>query len=501
MGKATIIEAQNSNTVYEEGKSKGTLGKLKGIFADYRHGTRNSDRLYTEELWDNRVFGSPDVMEALQTKTLFGELDHPEGDRCETLAKNAAITITKLEKKPDEGVIYGEAEILDTPTGRIVKALADSGAQLGISSRGMGEEVYREGKNIIDPDTYDFITFDVVVTPANTKARVSLTESKHLNKLTESLQKEIKESETSNQLSQIKTVLENTNIENKNVLLKQVENKIKTLNKPVNDKLTEANRTLALNLLKKKFTEQTNTLQQTIQTSEQIAKENETLIEEKTKLENSNKQLIEEKQFLDESRTTMKTKLKEAKVQIDTLNKNIKDMETSDKNAISQNTIVLQKQLQLAINKAKKLESDNKQLQENNKKLNENNDTLHTQLTNLHKINEKMSKNLEANSKIILEGKKQINTLQNKIKTLEEQKVIVQDKNNKLTTKLTENKKLEEQNTVQLQNRVKELEEELNRFSKLSFNPVGASSIIAENFKETQYTQEELDLINAIANK
>ena len=175
MGKATIIEAQNSNTVYEQGKSKGTLGKLKGIFADYKHGTRNSDRLYTEELWDNRVFGSPDVMEALQTKTLFGELDHPEGDRCETLAKNAAITITKLEKRPDEGVIYGEAEILDTPTGRIVKALADSGAQLGISSRGMGEEIYQEGKNIIDPETYDFITFDVVVTPANTKARVALT--------------------------------------------------------------------------------------------------------------------------------------------------------------------------------------------------------------------------------------------------------------------------------------------------------------------------------------
>ena len=212
MGKATIIEAQNSNTVYEEGKSKGILGKLKGIFADYKHGTRNADRLYTEELWDNRVFGSEDVMEALETKTLFGELDHPEGDRCETLAKNAAITITKLEKRPEEGVIYGEAEILDTPTGRIVKALADSGAKLGISSRGMGEEIYQEGKNIIDPETYDFITFDVVVTPANTKARVALTESKHISKLTESLQKEIDEAETANQLNQIKTVAECTSL-------------------------------------------------------------------------------------------------------------------------------------------------------------------------------------------------------------------------------------------------------------------------------------------------
>ena len=98
MGKATIIEAQSSNTVYEKG-NKGILGKLKGIFADYKHGTRNADRLYTEELWDNRVFGSDDVMEALRTKTLFGELDHPEGDRCETLAKNAAITRKETRRR------------------------------------------------------------------------------------------------------------------------------------------------------------------------------------------------------------------------------------------------------------------------------------------------------------------------------------------------------------------------------------------------------------------
>ena len=45
MGKATIIEAQNSNTVYEEGKQSGILGKLKGIFADYKNGTRNADKI------------------------------------------------------------------------------------------------------------------------------------------------------------------------------------------------------------------------------------------------------------------------------------------------------------------------------------------------------------------------------------------------------------------------------------------------------------------------
>ena len=68
--------------------------------------------------------------------------------------------------------------MLDTPSGRTLKALVDSGAHMGISSRGIGEEIISNGQTIIDPDTYDFITFDVVVTPANKGARLSLVEGK-----------------------------------------------------------------------------------------------------------------------------------------------------------------------------------------------------------------------------------------------------------------------------------------------------------------------------------
>ena len=315
MGKATIIEAQNSQTTFEDNKNKtnsGILGHLKGIFADYKNGTRNSDRLYTEELWDNRVFGSEDVMEALETKTLFGELDHPEGDRCETLAKNAAISITKLEKKPSEGVIYGEADILDTPTGRIVKALADSGAKLGISSRGMGEEIYVNGQNIIDPDTYDFITFDVVVTPANTKARVSLTESKKFDKLTENFKKEIMESETENQLNQIKTVIKNSNIGNRDELVSLVESKLNTFNKPATNKITEANRRIALNLLKSKYNDVKAQLSESMVASKSLSDEN--------------KKLIENKIFLENSRETLKNTIKEENLKINNLENTNKEL-------------------------------------------------------------------------------------------------------------------------------------------------------------------------------
>ena len=72
---------------------------------------------------------------------------------------------------------------------------------------------------------------------------------------------------------------------------------------------------------------------------------------------------------------------------------------------------------------------------------------------------------------------------------------------NTLNQKLTENKKLQEQQTKQLQNKVNELEEELKRFSKLSFNPINADSIITENYKQTQYTDEELQLLDALIKK
>ena len=497
MGKATIIEAQNSNTVYEEGKSNsGILGKLKGIFADYKNGTRNSDRLYTEELWDNRVFGSEDVMEALETKTLFGELDHPEGDRCETLAKNAAITITKLEKRPDEGVIYGEAEILDTPTGRIVKALADSGAKLGISSRGMGEEVFVDGQNIIDPETYDFITFDVVVTPANTKARVALTESKHLSKLTENFKKEIVESETANQLNQLKTVVESVNMSNKEELVNMITSKLETFNKPaVSGKLTEANKQLALNLIKTKYLETKLQLEESTKATESLADEN--------------KKLIEEKEFLDNSRLTLKGKLKESLAQIKAINEDLEEMKKANTSIVNEN-----KELKSAKVLAEKLEQEkllrnnhisNMKLENETKtykaeinKLNESLELKDKQITKLTEAKAESDRKVNEYSKILTENKR----LLDEVKQLKANAQVSQSKLQE--SKLQESKKIKEleMQIRDLQRKNNKMVEAQDRFSKLSFNPVGTVKAIAENFQQdSDFDAEDIELFNALTGK
>ena len=506
MGKATIIEAQNSETVFEQGNNKGILGKLKGVFADYKHGTRNSDRLYSEELWDNRVFGSEDVMEALETKTLFGELDHPEGDRCETLAKNAAISIVKLEKRPDEGVIYGEAEILDTPTGRIVKALADSGAKLGVSSRGMGEEVFVDGQNIIDPDTYDFITFDVVVTPANTKARVELTESKQISKLTESLKKEINDAETENQLNQIRNVVENINVSNKNELVDLVENKLNTFNKTIPNKLTEANKNIALKLLKQRYEESQGQLNEALAQNNQLADENA--------------KLLDENKFLKQSRDNVRAKLGESKKVNAELNaslveaKNVEPIEDTTKlneakaelEKANATIRILNRQLKTENSKHKEMLLKSRQV--SNKKAELNNDKLNSQIAELtESVNAKqvkIDKLIESNkikqdkinkyARVIVENKE-----------LKEKVLKLENAQKQHQAKLTESKLQETKKIRALEAKVRELEannakmeEAQARFSKLSFDPVGTIKVVAENFNTDDFDQEDIELYNAL---
>ena len=54
---------------------------------------------------------------------------------------------------PDKNFI-GEAKIMSTPMGEIVKSLMDEGAKLGVSSRGMGSLQQKKGANYVRDDFY-----------------------------------------------------------------------------------------------------------------------------------------------------------------------------------------------------------------------------------------------------------------------------------------------------------------------------------------------------------
>ena len=114
--------------------------------------------------------------------------------------------------------------------------------------------------------------------------------------------------------------------------------------------------------------------------------------------------------------------------------------------------------------------------------------------------NTDVTETINKNRKIILEAQ-QVNTqLSEKIKMLEAKQI---ESNKKLTeSKLNESKEIkslkEQINKLQSQN--SQLQEAQDRFSKLSFNPIGTVEAVAENFNEETYSQDEIDLFNALTN-
>lgn len=460
MGKSMIIEAQDSSLVYENGQ-KGVLGKLSGVFANFRTGTRNGGRLYNEELVDKRIFGNEDVMEALETRTLFGELDHPEGDRCETLAQNAAVSIIKLEKDADEGVVKGEALILDTPSGRTLKALVDSGAHMGISSRGIGEEIMREGQTIIDPDTYDFITFDIVVTPANKGARLSLVEGKQRDtKLYKSLEKEINECNSLNQLDQLSKVVEAHIPVGKAKLNKLIETRIATLtsDEDITDEQSEDINVGNEDIIPEKVQESKAKEQiRAILNEQRLA--NIELQEASAKLLEENKALLERVEKAEKSNKLLEAKLLESRKLEKESKSNIGKLEENNEEIIRKLKKINESKIknieETYKDEIKSLKESLEASQAENGKLLEANKLLGKKMVeSKNKLDETNSKLEEANSLL--------NEKANQVKLLENQ---LQAANTANKSKLEESKKLKDQEVTSLRN---QLEEAQNHISKLN---------------------------------
>lgn len=102
----------------------------------------------------------------------LGELDHP--DSSVVNLNNVSHNVLEMNWKGND--LVGTVEILNTPSGNILKALFQSGIRLGISSRGMGsvKEVMREGNaTLIVQDDFDLIAFDFVSNPSTHGAFLS----------------------------------------------------------------------------------------------------------------------------------------------------------------------------------------------------------------------------------------------------------------------------------------------------------------------------------------
>jgi hypothetical protein len=106
----------------------------------------------------------------------LGELDHPE-DSVINL-KNASHMITEVWWEGN--AVMGKAKVLDTPSGKILRSLVESGVTLGISSRGMGSVTESNGQTTVEDD-FQLICFDFVSEPSTPGAFMMKEAKEHGN--------------------------------------------------------------------------------------------------------------------------------------------------------------------------------------------------------------------------------------------------------------------------------------------------------------------------------
>jgi hypothetical protein len=161
-----ISEAVEEVEYITEEKESGEKNyKIRGIFMQADIKNRNG-RIYPMEVLDEEV--KKYNKNFIEQKRAFGELGHPDGPTVNL--ERVSHMITSL--KPDGKNFIGEAKIMDTPMGKIVKNLMDEGAKLGVSSRGMGSLRQKGGANVVSDDFYLATAADIVADPSAPNAFV-----------------------------------------------------------------------------------------------------------------------------------------------------------------------------------------------------------------------------------------------------------------------------------------------------------------------------------------
>ena len=139
--------------------------RIRGVFLQAEVKNRNG-RIYPMPVLEKEV--SRYNKEYVNKNRAFGELGHPDGPTVNL--ERVSHMITKLH--PDGKNFIGEAKILDTPYGKIVKNLINEGAKLGVSSRGMGSLEPRRGAQVVKDDFYLATAADIVADPSAPNAFV-----------------------------------------------------------------------------------------------------------------------------------------------------------------------------------------------------------------------------------------------------------------------------------------------------------------------------------------
>jgi len=156
---------ENIKPLIESTKGGGKTYYLTGVMMEANVVNRNK-RMYKEDILKKET--GRYIKEYVNKNRALGELNHPEGPTVNL--DRVSHMVSSLTENGNQ--IIGKMKILETPMGKIVKALIDDGCQLGVSSRGMGSLKNQNGVNIVQED-FTLAAIDIVADPSAPNAFVN----------------------------------------------------------------------------------------------------------------------------------------------------------------------------------------------------------------------------------------------------------------------------------------------------------------------------------------
>lgn len=163
--KLITEEITDVQYLVEESKNGTKNHYIHGIFMQAETKNRNG-RVYPLGLLQREVNRYNNNY--VQKNRAFGELGHPDSPAINL--DRVSHMITNLKQEGNNFI--GKAKILDTPNGRIVKSLLEGGANLGVSTRGVGSLKPSNGYQLVNDDFHLATAADIVADPSAPEAFV-----------------------------------------------------------------------------------------------------------------------------------------------------------------------------------------------------------------------------------------------------------------------------------------------------------------------------------------
>lgn len=139
---------------------------IEGIFAQANVTNRNK-RVYPAPIMTKEV--GRYIKEAVDAHRAYGELGHPDNPGVNMPLVSHIIESLQF----DANNVIGKAKIIDTPHGKIVKAILDEGGSFGVSTRGLGSVHKQHDGTMVVQEDFTLTAIDIVADPSAPDAYVT----------------------------------------------------------------------------------------------------------------------------------------------------------------------------------------------------------------------------------------------------------------------------------------------------------------------------------------